>query len=44
MDDWNQKAHGSTGLIAAVKSSKISESDAENLVLEFLSQHIKERR
>ena len=37
MDDWNQKQHGSSGLLARVRASKISTADAEARTLEFLA-------
>ncbi len=39
MDAWNQKQHGSSGLIEACKKSKISVKDAEKETLAFLKQH-----
>ncbi|HUI58843.1 MAG TPA: oligoribonuclease [Steroidobacteraceae bacterium] len=37
MDDWNQKQHGSSGLVARVRESRISEAEAEARTLEFLT-------
>ncbi|HZO21372.1 MAG TPA: oligoribonuclease [Steroidobacteraceae bacterium] len=37
MDEWNQKQHGSSGLTARVRSSRISEAEAEERTLEFLA-------
>ena len=37
MDDWNQKQHGESGLIARVRDSKVNEREAELRTLEFLS-------
>jgi oligoribonuclease len=37
MDDWNQRQHGSSGLIARVRASRIEVADAETRTLEFLS-------
>ena len=37
MDDWNQKQHGSSGLLTRVRASKVSVADAEARTLEFLS-------
>jgi oligoribonuclease len=37
MDDWNQKQHGSSGLLARVRASKVSVAQAEARTLEFLS-------
>jgi len=39
MDEWNTTHHGSSGLTAAVKASKISVEDAERQTLEFLAKH-----
>ncbi|WP_347988202.1 oligoribonuclease [Methylomonas sp. AM2-LC] len=38
MDNWNQEHHGQSGLISRVKNSTISEADAEQQTIEFLSQ------
>jgi oligoribonuclease len=37
MDDWNQKQHGSSGLIARVRASSVSVRIAEARTLEFLA-------
>ena len=39
MDEWNQKHHGSSGLIGRAKSSSIDEPEAERQTLEFLSEY-----
>tara|TARA_B100000586_G_scaffold265141_1_gene236442 strand:+ start:1006 stop:1548 length:543 start_codon:yes stop_codon:yes gene_type:complete len=39
MDEWNQKHHGSSGLIGRAKSSSIDELEAERQTLEFLSEY-----
>ena len=39
MDDWNQRHHGSSGLIQRVKVSPTNESQAEQLTIQFLSQY-----
>ena len=36
MDEWNQRQHGSSGLIARVQASRITEAEAEARTLEFL--------
>jgi oligoribonuclease len=36
MDEWNQKQHGSSGLIARVRASKITLAQAEASTIEFL--------
>ncbi len=40
MDEWNQKQHGQSGLIARVKESTISTQDAEQQTLAFLQQYV----
>jgi len=42
MDDWNKSTHGRSGLIEKVKKSTLTESEAEEQLLQFLSQHLKE--
>ena len=42
MDDWNKSTHGRSGLIEKVKKSTLTESEAEEQLLHFLSQHLKE--
>jgi len=37
MDDWNQRQHGSSGLLARVRSSRITVAEAQQRTLEFLS-------
>jgi oligoribonuclease len=36
MDEWNQKQHGSSGLIARVRASEFDTAEAEARTLEFL--------
>jgi oligoribonuclease len=36
MDEWNQRQHGSSGLLARVKASTITVAEAEARTLEFL--------
>ena len=36
MDEWNQKQHGSSGLVARVRASEVTLADAETRTLEFL--------
>jgi oligoribonuclease len=36
MDDWNQKQHGSSGLLSRVRASRIGMAEAEARTLEFL--------
>jgi oligoribonuclease len=37
MDDWNQKQHGSSGLLARVRASTVSEAEAEAQTIAFLA-------
>jgi oligoribonuclease len=37
MDDWNQRQHGSSGLLARVRASRVSLAEAERRTLEFLA-------
>ena len=39
MDEWNRTHHGATGLIEKVKSSLISEHEAEADTIEFLERY-----
>lgn len=40
MDDWNQKTHGESGLVARVKASTIETQEAERQTLDFLRQYV----
>lgn len=40
MDDWNVKHHGQSGLIDRVRASRVDETQAEALTLEFLAQWV----
>ncbi|MGP9677224.1 oligoribonuclease [Halomonas sp. AOP27-A1-41] len=40
MDDWNQKTHGESGLVARVKASQNDTASAEQQTLEFLRQYV----
>jgi oligoribonuclease len=40
MDDWNQKQHGESGLVARVRASVINEREAELRTLEFLRHYV----
>src|ERR671923_2731228 len=40
MDSWNRSTHGKTGLIERVRSSALTEADAERAALEFLATHV----
>lgn len=39
MDEWNQKQHKQSGLLAEVKESKITIKRAEEMTLEFIKQY-----
>lgn len=41
MDAWNQKHHGRSGLIDAVKGSSLSMQEAEDTVLDFIKLYCK---
>ncbi|HEY3487752.1 MAG TPA: oligoribonuclease [Gammaproteobacteria bacterium] len=40
MDDWNTRQHNMSGLIARVRSSRLSEAAAERQTLDFVSRHV----
>lgn len=40
MDSWNTKQHHASGLVARVKASKVSEIEAEQVMLAFLKQYV----
>lgn len=40
MDDWNKKHHGGSGLIERVKTSTITDGDAEAQTLAFIDLHV----
>jgi len=40
MDSWNRKHHGESGLIERVRSSEVTEADAERQTLAFLKQWV----
>lgn len=40
MDDWNQKQHGESGLVARVRASTTNEREAELQTLEFLNLYV----
>ncbi|MCP2040044.1 oligoribonuclease [Neisseria sp. HSC-16F19] len=43
MDEWNTSTHGRTGLTAKVKASTLTEAEAEQYLLDFMSQWLPER-
>ncbi|PRY66191.1 oligoribonuclease [Vreelandella songnenensis] len=40
MDEWNQKTHGESGLVARVKASQVQTAAAEQQTLDFLRQYV----
>lgn len=40
MDNWNKGTHGRSGLIDKVKAATLTEPEAEDILLEFLKQHV----
>lgn len=40
MDSWNKGTHGASGLIDKVKASTVSESQAEDIVIEFMQRYV----
>lgn len=40
LDDWNQRHHGASGLLARVRASGAATADAERETLDFLAQHV----
>ena len=40
MDNWNKGTHGRSGLIDKVKASTLSEEDAQQQIIAFLSQYV----
>jgi oligoribonuclease len=43
MDDWNKSAHSKSGLIDRVKASTLTDAEAEQQMLAFLTQHVPPR-
>ena len=44
MDEWNQRQHGSSGLLARVRSSRITAAEAQRQTLAFLQRHVEAGR
>jgi oligoribonuclease len=44
MDDWNQRQHGGSGLLARVRNEGVSEREAEATTLAFLERHVEKKR
>ncbi|MCD6040143.1 MAG: orn [Gammaproteobacteria bacterium] len=40
MDAWNTKQHNSSGLVARVRESQVTEAEAEARMLQFLKQYV----
>ncbi len=40
MDDWNQRQHGGSGLLARVRASEVSTAQAERAMLDFLGGRV----
>ena len=40
MDEWNQTTHRQTGLIERVRTSTVSEGEAERATLDFIKEHV----
>jgi oligoribonuclease len=40
MDDWNRSTHGKSGLTEKVRTSRLSEADVEDRMLEFLAHYV----
>lgn len=40
MDDWNRRQHRNSGLVERVKSSMVSEQEAEHETLKFLKKYV----
>lgn len=40
MDDWNQRTHGESGLVARVRESTTDTAEAERATLEFLREYV----
>lgn len=44
MDDWNKRTHGASGLTERVRSSAITEAEAERTMLDFVGRHVPQKR
>lgn len=40
MDDWNKGTHGRSGLIDKVRASRLTESEAEQKLLDFVARYV----
>ncbi|MBM4204603.1 MAG: oligoribonuclease [Gammaproteobacteria bacterium] len=43
MDDWNQRTHGESGLLARVRTEGVSMVEAEQRTLAFIKAHVAEK-
>ena len=43
MDAWNQGTHGRSGLVDRVKASTVTEAEAEQQLIDFLSKYVPKR-
>ena len=39
MDEWNQRTHGNSGLVARVRASRADDAEAEQQTLDFLREY-----
>lgn len=44
MDEWNKRTHGGSGLTERVRSSSITEAEAERAMLDFVSRYVPQKR
>ncbi|MFO8154688.1 MAG: oligoribonuclease [Pseudomonadota bacterium] len=40
MDEWNTRQHGDSGLVERVRASSVTEAEAEERTIEFLSRYV----
>ncbi len=40
MDEWNTRTHTASGLVARVRASTVSEAEAEQQLIDFISLHV----
>lgn len=40
MDDWNKQQHGASGLVEKVRASRVDESEAQRLTVEFVQRYV----
>ncbi|MFL6647829.1 MAG: oligoribonuclease, partial [Sulfurifustaceae bacterium] len=44
MDEWNKRTHGASGLIERVKASTVTEAQAQQQMLAFISRYVPAKR